>query len=107
VTRTKKTQPPYVLGNWFSDQIQRSKEATVKSKGGHRHGNRPTLQVGDYVQWTSDGVDQFKAARKITQIQDRHVWVHGSQTGIPVIEVTVVEAPAPVPVAKLTTPAKV
>jgi hypothetical protein len=78
----------------------------VKSKGGHRHGNRPTLQVGDYVQWTSDGVDQFNAARKITQIQDRHVWVHGSQTGIPVIEVTVVEAPAPVPVAKLTTPAK-
>ncbi len=83
-----------------------AKGATVKSTRGHRHGNRPTLQVGDYVQWTSDGVDQFKPARKVTQIQDRHVWVHGSQTGIPVIEVTVVEASAPVPVAKLTTPAR-
>jgi len=79
--------------------------ATVKSKRGHRHGKAPALQVGDYVQWTSDGVDQFKPARKVTQIQDRHVWVDGSQTGIPISEVTVVEPPA-LSVAMLTTPAK-
>ena len=40
------------------------------------------------------------------QIQDRYVWVDGSQTGIPLSEVTVVEPPAPIPVATLTTPAK-
>jgi len=78
----------------------------VKSKRGHWHGKGPAPHVGDYVQWTSDGVDQFKPARKVTQIQDRHVWVDGSQTGIPISEVTIVEPPAPIPVAKLTTPAK-
>ena len=82
------------------------KGPTVKSKRGHRHGKGPAPEVGDYVQWTSDGVDQFKLARKVRQIQDRHVWVDGSQTGIPTSEVTVVEPPAPIPVAKLTTPAK-
>ena len=61
----------------------------MKSKRGRRHGNGPALEVGDYVQWTSDGVDQFKPARQVTQIQDRHVWVDGSQTGIPISEVTV------------------
>ena len=34
------------------------------------------------------------------------LWVDGSQTGIPISEVTVAEPPAPIPVAKLTTPAK-
>jgi hypothetical protein len=68
-----------------SNQIQSQKGPTVKSKRGHR----PAPQVGDYVQWTSDGVDQFKPARQVTQIQDRHVWVDGSQTGIPISEVTV------------------
>jgi hypothetical protein len=78
----------------------------VKSKRGHRHGKGPTPVVGDYVQWTSDGVDQFKPARKVRQIEDRHAWVDGSQTGIPISEVTVAVPPAPIPVAKLTTPAK-
>jgi hypothetical protein len=66
----------------------------VKSKRGHRHGEGLAPQVGDYVQWTSDGVDQFKPARKVRQIQDRHAWVDGSQTGMPISEVTVVEPPA-------------
>jgi hypothetical protein len=88
-----------------SNQIHRSKGPTVKSKKGHRHGKGPVAQVGDYVQWTSDGVDQFKPARKVRQIQDRHVWVNGSQTGIPIGEVTVVGPPGSIPVAKLTTPA--
>jgi hypothetical protein len=78
----------------------------VKSKRGHRHGKGPATRVGDYVQWTSDGVDQFKPARKVRQIQDRHVWVDGSETGIPIGEVTVIEQPAPIPAAKLTTPVK-
>jgi hypothetical protein len=82
------------------------KGSPVKSKRGHRHGKRLALEVGDYVQWTSDGVDQFKPARKVRQIRDRHAWVDGSQTGIPISEVTVTEPPAPIPIAKLTTPAK-
>jgi hypothetical protein len=78
----------------------------VKSKRGHRHGKGPAPEVGDYVQWTSHGVDQFNPARKVRQILDRHAWVDGSQTGIPISEVTVAEPPAPILVAKLTAPAK-
>ena len=78
----------------------------MKSKRGHRHGKGPTPVVGDYVQWTSDGVDQFKPTRKVRQIQDRHAWVDGSQTGIPISEVTVAVPPAPLPAAKFTTPAE-
>jgi hypothetical protein len=88
-----------------STQIQRSRRLTVKSKRGQRHGKGPPPEVGDYVQWTSDGVDQFKPARKVKQIQDRHAWVDGSQTGIPISEVTVAEPPVPVLVEKLTAPA--
>ena len=82
----------------YPHQSKGRKGPTVKSKRGHRHGKGPAPQVGEYVQWTSDGVDQFKPARKVTQIQDRYVWVDGSQTGIPTSEVTVVEPPA---IAKL------
>jgi hypothetical protein len=78
----------------------------VKSKRGHRHGKGLAPQVGDYVQWTSDGVDQFKPARKVRQIQDRHAWVDGSQTGMPISEVTVVEPPASIRSQSLRPPAK-
>src|SRR5580704_13038679 len=87
----------------YSRQSKGRKGPTLKPKRGHRHGKRPAPQVGEYVQWTSDGVDQFKPARKVTQIQDRYVWVDGSQTGIPTSEVTVVEPTALIPVSTLTT----
>ena len=48
----------------------------------------------------------LSSARKVTQIRDRHVWVDGSQTGIPVSEVTAVETHPPITVAKRTPPAK-
>lgn len=78
----------------------------VRSRGPAMDEQLSRLRVGDHVQWTSDGVDQFKPARKITKIQDRHVWVRGSQTGIPINEVTVVQPLAAIPDAKLTTSAK-
>jgi hypothetical protein len=48
-----------------SNRTLKSKGPTVKSKMGRRHGKGPALEVGDYVQWTSDGVDQFKLAREV------------------------------------------
>jgi hypothetical protein len=59
-------------------------------------------KVGDHVQWTSNGIDQFKPVRKVTKVEGDHIWVHGSLTGIPMAEATVVEAPAPKPVMPLT-----
>jgi hypothetical protein len=55
----------------------------------------PVPKVGDFVQWTSNGIDQFKPARKVTKIEGDHVWVFGSNTGIPMKEVTLANAPTP------------
>lgn len=53
------------------------------------------VKVGDYVQWTSNGVDQFKPVRKVTKVESEHVWVFGSNTAIPMDQVTVADSPAP------------
>jgi len=51
------------------------------------------VKVGDYVQWTSGGVDQFKVPKKVWKIMGRHLFVLGSATGIDMSEATVVEPP--------------
>lgn len=53
--------------------------------------------IGDYIQWASDGVDQFKPARRVTWVSPdgSHVRVHGSPTGILMSEITVVDPPKP------------
>jgi len=38
---------------------------------------------------------------KVLKIADGHAWVHGSNTGVPVGQITVVNAPAPTPAAAL------
>ena len=50
--------------------------------------NAPQLQVGDEVQWTNQGVDQFDKPRKITGVSDdgKYAFVEGSNTGIPIEE---------------------
>jgi hypothetical protein len=67
----------------------------LKSGSEEEEADHPTVKVGDYVQWTSGGVDQFKPPRKVTRIEGRHAFVHGSQTGINMNELNVVAAPAP------------
>jgi hypothetical protein len=57
--------------------------------------------IGDYVQWTSGGVEQFPQPRKVMGFNGRHVFVHGSATGLPVEQVTVVDPPKPTPAAAL------
>jgi hypothetical protein len=54
-------------------------------------------KVGDYVQWTSGGVDQLKAPARVNWVSEDQAFlrVHGHLTGIPMEEVTVVEAPKP------------
>lgn len=48
------------------------------------------INVGDYIQWTSGGQDQFNPARRVTSISDdrQYIQVEGSNTGIPVTEVS-------------------
>ena len=53
------------------------------------------VSVGQFVQWTSGGVDQFRIPRRVSWVSEdgTHLRVHGSNTGIPVSEVAVVERP--------------
>jgi hypothetical protein len=55
----------------------------------------PQAKPGDYVQWTSNGQEQFKPLRRVNWVADdgTHIRALGSNTGIPMAEVTVVEAP--------------
>jgi hypothetical protein len=60
-------------------------------------GPLPLIKVGDYIQWTSGGQDQFGAPRRVMWISEdgTHLRVHGSMTGIPMNEAAVVDPPAP------------
>jgi hypothetical protein len=76
---------------------------SAESKGisgdGSNGGDIPAkmaAKIGDYVQWTSNGVDQFKLPLKVVWVSDdgSHLRVFGgSMTGIPMAEVSVVDAP--------------
>lgn len=51
------------------------------------------VKIGDEVQWTSQGTDQFAEPRKIKSISEdgKYAFVEGSDTGIPVSELSVTE----------------
>src|SRR6185437_146530 len=55
----------------------------------------PRVRVGDFVQWTSGGVDQLPLPRRITGIADdgKYAFVEGAQTGLPIEELTVMAEP--------------
>ena len=59
-------------------------------------GAPPSVQVGDFVRWTSGGVDQFSSAQVIAIADDGEwLWIEGeSKAAIPMSEVQVVSPPA-------------
>jgi hypothetical protein len=62
-----------------------------------------SVDTGDLVQWTSGGVDQFETPRRVQSVHRRNgkewAFVAGTNTGVPLSELTVVTpksgAPAP------------
>lgn len=57
-------------------------------------GSDENPKVGDLVQWTSSGVDQFTEPRRLMGLSDDGLWafVDGSTTGIPVEELMITES---------------
>ena len=55
------------------------------------------ISVGNYVQWTSKGVDQFESPRKFLGISDDGLWalVEGSKSGLPMKQLTSTNPPEP------------
>jgi hypothetical protein len=57
--------------------------------------SRAPAKVGDFVQWVSDGVVQFGEPQRVRAVSDDGEWafVEGSQTGIAMSELEIVQAP--------------
>jgi hypothetical protein len=53
------------------------------------------VKTGDYVQWVSQGADQFQALKKVIGFSDdaRYAFIEGEKTGVPVAELEVGDAP--------------
>ena len=57
------------------------------------------VKVGDYVQWVSQGIEQFRQLKRVAGFSDdgKFVLFDGEKTGAPVSELEVGEAPPPPP----------
>jgi hypothetical protein len=55
-----------------------------------------SLEIGEFVQWTSGGADQFPLPRRVEGFSDdkKFVFVEGTKTGLPRQEVTKADPPA-------------
>lgn len=86
------------------DEFIKNYKATIafaqldKNEGPERSGDidadrEPNLQAGSYVQWTSQGVDQFPEGRVVKGLSEcgRYAFVDGCDTGIPINELAAVE----------------
>lgn len=70
----------------------------VPSEDGGSEGTEDTTyvpKVGEYVQWESQGVTQFKEPKKVVSISTdkTHAFVEGSSTGLPVSQLSRASAP--------------
>jgi len=67
-------------------------EAYTSTSNGSKPSKTPA--VGDLVQWESQGVLQFATPRRIRALSDDSKWafVEGSETGLPIQELTIVPA---------------
>lgn len=64
---------------------------TITGKDGDA---KDKVVVGDYVQWESQGVYQFEAPKRVTNVEDGYVFVEGTFTGMPLEQVQKVDPPA-------------
>jgi len=61
----------------------------------------PEVKIGDYVQWLSQGAEQFRELKRVNGLSDdgAYAFLDGETTGVPVGELEVGEAPAMPPPA--------
>ncbi len=70
-------------------------------------GRSDSIRVGDYVLWESNGQIQFAEPKRIRELSDDRQWafVEGSNTGLPISELDVVDSPdGPTPAPLSTQP---
>lgn len=91
------------LGDADSDRLSDKKTDTETVESDKPPRSPAAVKLGDYVQWTSSGVEQFRVPPQVLEVypDGKHVRVFGSPTGIPITELTVVDRPAPTPAVTL------
>jgi hypothetical protein len=74
-----------------------SEEDTIGGGETEDEDNRKSPAIGDYVQWTSGGVDQFQIPKLVEDVSDDGIWalLKGDKTGVQMDELTVVDPPSP------------
>ena len=56
---------------------------------------KPIPQIGEYVQWESQGILRMPEAKQLVRFEGGFAFVEGSPTGIPIGEIIAAEAPEP------------
>lgn len=67
----------------------------VDTSAGAGAQSSPKVKIGEYVQWTSNGIDQFRTPERVAWVSDdgKFLRVEGSPTGIPMSDVAKADVP--------------
>jgi len=83
------------------DKVDADAESDTPDNGTDPEAHQSDVRVGSFVQWTSQGVDQFKTPVRVAQIVDgpdgeKYAYVEGPYSGaLAVSQLSVQEPPAP------------
>ena len=96
----KKFNPTAVKGfvTDFLDTLQYAGISVEDAVDSHEDEvDQSPIKVGDFVQWISQGMDQFRELKKVVGFSDdgTHAFFDGEKTGAPVGELEVGKAPTP------------
>lgn len=81
-------------------RVYKTKPTVVIDKVGSQVESGQTVEVGDFVQWTNQGADQFETPRKVLGIERdptsgrMFAFIEGTNTGIPYDQLEIRSAPA-------------
>ncbi len=83
-----------------SDSVSQGEEDS------HEDNDHPKIKVGDYIQWESQGMFQFRDPMRVSGFSDdgQFLFVDGEKTGVPVVEASIVDAPVSLPKPHIVTP---
>lgn len=70
-------------------------DLSVLGSGAKADDSTPKVKIGDFIQWESQGMLQFREPKRVSGFSDdgQIVFVDGSPTGLPLAEVSVEEPP--------------
>ena len=97
----KKFNPTAVKGfvTDFLDTLEYAGISAMDGVSSNDDGKPERVKVGDFVQWVSQGVDQFRELKKVVAFSEdgKYAFLEGEKTGAPVDGLEIGEAPEILP----------